>query len=695
MRRETQRKNFQLPIQLKNKLFLFLSRIRVQLIIGFIIPVFFLVFTGFFSYSAASKGMIKNYEQSTQKAIQMALQYLDIGLTFTKNQALEIVSNETMSNYSYGMYAEDKIKQSMLYTQLYYELEELAKNNSFIKNIHIITEDNINLISTAAGENTKGFYQEFINSAEGQTLFTNHTIEAWASSHTVIDKNLSLQEKDYALYYASSSNNGKACIVIDVDNKIIQDTLSKLNLGEDAILSFVTKEGKEVTVLGKDPFGFAWQEFYSGRTEVNNGSFSEYVKLNGESFLYLNCKSQLSGASINVLVPKAKVMASAYEIRFVTIVLILLSVLVSGSIGTLILVGIIRNISRITRSLALVSKGDLTVAFDCHSENEFGILSKEIMQTIANTRQVIENAQDVNSYVSDSTNQLLDNCMVLSKHSENISLAIEDINQGINQQSGDLQQCLLQMDGLSNKIVTVSEHLNKIEDIADESKDYIKKSIVSMEKLSVCSETTSKITHQVIGSNQQLETKLSQIEQFAGLINEISNQTSLLALNASIEAARAGIYGRGFTVVSQEIKKLANASLKAVDEVTKVITQIKAQSADTLSTALTAGKVVSEQEETLGDTINALNNMNECLENLLHNFYQVGTSVISMGSDREDTLSAIESISSVSEETAAASCMVNETAKEQLRYVEALKKNSVNLQSKSTELSDIIHQFKI
>jgi methyl-accepting chemotaxis protein len=695
MRRETQQKNVQTLIQLKSKFFLFISKIRVQLTIGFIIPVFFLVFTGFFSYSTASKGMIKNYEQSTQNAIMMAQQYLDVGFEFTKNQALEIVSNENISNYTYGMYAEDNIKQSMLYTQLYYELETLASNNSFIKDIHIITNDNLNLISTAAPEGTKGFYQEFIDSPEGQSLLTNNVIDTWSSSHAVIDKNMALKDQEYALYYAHSTNNGKAAVVIDINNKIVQDALSKLNLGEDTILSFVTKEGKEVTTSGKETFRFAEQEFYSNKSSSGEDSLSRYVKVNGKEFLYMNFKSNLSGASICALVPKAKVMASANEIKIVTIVLIVLATLISGSIGAFIMFGIIRNISRITKRLSLVSKGDLTVSFDHHSTNEFGILSQEIMQTITNTKQVIENAQGVNSYVFNSTNQLLDNCMVLSKHSENISLAIEDINLGINQQSEDAGQCLMQMDGLSTKIMTVSENLNNIENIADESKVYIKKGIVSMEKLSVCSETTSKITHQVIESNQQLETKLGLIEQFVSLINEISNQTNLLALNASIEAARAGVYGRGFTVVAQEIKKLANDSLKAVDEITKTVTQIKSQSSDTLNIALTAGSVVNEQEGTLSDTIKALDKMNECIEKLLHNFYEVGNSVTSMGSDREGTLSAIESISSVSEETAAASCVVNETAKEQLKYVEDLKNNSANLQSKSKELSDIIHQFKI
>lgn len=695
MRKKTQNIYLQKLSQRISKLFHLISSIRIQLIIGFIIPIFFLLFTGYFSYSTASKGMIKNYEQSTQNAIQMALQYIDVGMLFTKNQALEIVANEDISTYSYGTYADDKIKQPMLYTQLYYELDKIAGSNPFIKDIHVITTDNMDLLTTSSTNTMKGFYQDFIEAADGQQLLRDGIIDTWSSSHPSIDERLSLLDDQYALFYAHSSSNKKACIIIDINNEIVQKTLTALELGDDTVLSFVTENGKEVTIPGTSPYNFASQKFYQSGRSSGEKSLSKYETINGKEYLYMYCKSDLSGAAICALVPKAKVMASANEIRFMTVLLIVLATLISGSIGFFILTGIIRNINRITKRLSMVSKGDLTVTFSNHSSNEFGVLSKEIMQTITNTKQVIENAQEVNAYVFNSTNGLMDTCMTLSKYSENISSAIEDIDQGISQQSGDSQQCLEKMDTLSSKIMSATEKLGNIEHLADTSKKLIKNGIESMDQLTVCSETTAQITHKVIDSTKQLEIKLNFIEQFVALIKDISRQTTLLSLNASIEAARAGVYGRGFSVVAQEIKKLADDSISAVENITNTVSEIKMQSSDTLNIALTAGSVVTQQEVALTSTLSALDSMNECLEKLLANIYQVGNSVSSMGADREGTLGAIESISSVSEETAASSCVVNETAREQLKYVEDLKNYSINLQQKTKELNEIIHQFKI
>lgn len=688
-------KNGKKQVKSKNKLLLFISKIRVQLFIGFLLPVLFLVVIGIFSYSTAADGMSKNYEESTQNALKMAIQHLEVGFDFVENQTLEIVSNENISSYSFGSYTGDSVKQSMLYTQISSELKRISENNSFIKDIHIITGDQIDLISTAVSEHTKGFYPEFIESDEGKQFMSNQNTASFRSSHPLLDKKLSLKDDSYSLYYAHSTNNKKACIIVDINNEVIQTTLNTLDLGKGSVLSFITDTGKEVTTTGKEDFGFASKDFYKQSLTSKLNSTSQYVTIHGKDYLYISCRSDKSPASICALVPKSSVMAGADQIKSMTIFLITLCTLIAGSLGAFIFLSMSHNISRMTKQLSKVSKGDLTVTLESSSENEFGILSNQIMKTITNTKNVIENAEGINSLVTESTEQLMNSSNIMSQYSESISLAIDEINGGINQQANDSQQCLIQMDELSGKIETVNSNLTTILQTADTTKLLIQKGMTSMEQLSDRARITTNITSQVIESTKQLEIKSTSIEQFLSLINEIAEQTNLLSLNASIEAARAGEAGRGFAVVAHEINKLAEDSLHAANSIRTTVSEIKNQTSNTVAIALDAGDIVAAQEETLSYTMQDFTNMNQYLESLLEDFHLVARRVSGMEADRNATLEALESITAVSEETAAASCVVNDTAKDQLKHVDALINISDHLQTRSRELSNIIHQFKL
>lgn len=179
------------------------------------------------------------------------------------------------------------------------------------------------------------------------------------------------------------------------------------------------------------------------------------------------------------------------------------------------------------------------------------------------------------------------------------------------------------------------------------------------------------------------------------MINEISEETSLLSLNASIEAARAGDAGRGFAVVAEEIRKLADGSMGAANEIQKVVKEIIEQTKGTVNTAKEAEGIVSGQASIVNKTIEAFGNMNSGVEKLVTGLKGVGDSVSSMEEERRDTLHAIESISAASEETAASALVVTNSVQSQLSVVNDLKDASRELEQRSMELEKAINVFKI
>jgi methyl-accepting chemotaxis protein len=310
-------------------------------------------------------------------------------------------------------------------------------------------------------------------------------------------------------------------------------------------------------------------------------------------------------------------------------------------------------------------------------------------------KKLIQKAAGVSGLVAQSADNVLKSSEDISLASSEISTSIGEIGHGISGQAQDSQNCLSQMDELSEKIKTVNGSVKDIERIAGDTGNMIAQGIGTMGELSKQSEATNDITKNVVDNIMALESKSHSIGRIIQVINEIADQTNLLALNASIEAARAGDAGRGFSVVAEEIKKLAEQSITAAGEINKVIEEIIKQTSDTVNIAKDAEQIVNRQNGIVDNTIDTFRNMGDGIKKLTSSLSVIGQNIVNMDEARAGTLSAVESISAISQQTLAASEMVEDTVRLQNTSVEALEEASRILAGNSMELKEAINQFRI
>ena len=166
-------------------------------------------------------------------------------------------------------------------------------------------------------------------------------------------------------------------------------------------------------------------------------------------------------------------------------------------------------------------------------------------------------------------------------------------------------------------------------------------------------------------------------------------------MNASIEAARAGEAGRGFAVVAESVSKLSDGTIEAAKQIQSVMEEIKNHANETVDVASTAEEIVLKQAGTVNDTIDVFGGMNTYLGNLVEQLDSLERTIESMERHRNDTLSAIQSISSVSEETAASVSLVNDSLKHQMTMVGNLHDSSIELEERAKELTEAVNAFKI
>lgn len=670
-----------------------------KLILGFMIPVLFIVALGIISYSKSSKGLISNYEQSTFNSIKMGSDYMEYIFNSIDSISKQYARDSELSYFTRGLVNNTPSEKLRYTTLVNNELKEKVELERFINNIHIIGEDNVPIL-TSEFQNTNGFFTELKKNMEG---FDDSEEGIWIGNHPLIDQRLSLESEDYAFSLIQKFSSDKAGIVIDVSRNEIENLLKNLNLGKDSIVGIVTPDNREITIentlsdkeKNKNSFQFYEKDYYKKSLQSGEEIGSEYVKYNSKDYLYFYSKVGKTGIVFTSLIPKTNIMSQANDIRTITFFVVILACIVAVSIGSIISGGIVKGIKHINHNLKQISEGVLTVEMKVNRKDEFGILSHNIMDMLYNMRKLINKVASVSNLVLDSAFKVEEASNSMSLSSGQISTSVEEIGNGIAGQAEDSQNCLVQMDELSSKITVVNNNLDNIEKSMDDTKNIINQGIHRMEELNDQSQKTDQITTYVMDNITTLERKLNSIGKIVDSIDEIAEQTNLLSLNASIEAARAGNAGKGFAVVADEIRKLALQSKKAADEINLVISDITDQTLDTVNTAKEAETVVKVQSDIVENTITSFKNMSSVIEKLISNINEIGQDMKNMESARAGTLNAVENISAISEETYAASNSISHVVHNQAVSMEALEEASRILENNAKELEEAIHMFQI
>ena len=335
----------------------------------------------------------------------------------------------------------------------------------------------------------------------------------------------------------------------------------------------------------------------------------------------------------------------------------------------------------------------MTVDFKTKRKDEFKLLYEGLNDMVINMKDLIQNVSDVSVELTEASAKVAETSETFARSSQDIQTSIKDIDSGVTRLDEDSEDCLTQMDTLSKKIEVVSSSTIEINGLASSTGESIAKGMDSVQILHESAKTTTKVTNEVITAIEALEVKSRSISEIVDTINEIAEQTNLLSLNASIEAARAGEAGRGFSVVAEEIRRLADQSLNSANQIGKIIAEIIGNTADVVKVARQAEEIVETQEKTVGYTTASFGEMKESVSSLMESIESISQNVENMEAARVQTLSAVESISAVSAETSAASGAVYETADKQYSAVEDLNNASDRLEEKANALNELMKRF--
>lgn len=675
--------------------------IKLQLIIGFMIPIIFLIVVGRISYDKAETNLIKNYEEATIGSISMGRQYMDLGFKQVVSDVLQLTMDSSLSGYCFGQYKNNAPQANSIYNKMQSAVVVKEASSTFVSSVSIVPKSHGKVMATKNNGGT-GFYEEWEASEEGKQILSDGSNFSWIGTHAFLDEKFHIKEEEYALSYVGVLANRAACIVIDVDREAVTDSLSGLNLGEGSIAAFVTADGKELAYsFDEEGAGereipaFSQESFFQESTAKEEATGSEYISWNSVEYLFMYSKSEVNGSVLCAMVPRSLVIKGADDIKKITNMMVILACIAVAVLAFGISVNIGTGIGRIGKKLKQVSGGDLTVVLPSKGHSEFSLLSRHIMGVIEHTRRLIQKVGDILAMVQSSMERVALVSDNICKNAENISGAVKSIDSGVSQQTENVKHCAAMMEQLSGKITVINENVAEVEQVADSTREMIYKGIDTISELEGQSRSTAMITEKVQENIGLLKEQSGKISGFVDVINEISRQTNLLSLNASIEASRAGQAGAGFAVVAEEIRKLAEGSMGAADEIAKVVNSIQKQMLETVHAAKEAKEIVDRQALSVAGTKDVFEDMNTYTERLFERLSDISESVKQADEKRTITIETIDNISEAASEMANSSGVVSQTVESQLDIAWSLQEAAKELDENMKELTEALAAFKI
>lgn len=686
-----------------NKINLF--SLRNKIFICFLVPIVFLVAVGMIAYYYAAEGMSGKFQESAQQTANMAMQYMDVSCTYIQSEGLKYAVDSNLENYSIGMMKKDIVAQStyMNDTRVAFMASQMA--NPFISNTHFVPKSGISIISTAITvTNFDGIYDDYYAdmlaiSEDGRNA------PKWIDSHPQLDEHLEITNPDYFMAFQMPTTKKFAYIVIDIKESTLRNLLEDIDFGNRSITGFVTRNGKELiserleegsesTLTAGEPV-FAGQDFYTNALASEELSGGMDVAFKGEKYLFIFEKSTVSNVMFCSLIPLDVVTGQAEKIKQITITLVIIACIAALLIGTLITMGIQKNMKGISQKLDEVAKGDLTIQVKAQGHDEFEGLAKTATDMIANNKKLVGKLTGTIRQLEVSAGNVNEASVDISNYSGDITHAIDEISEGMSKQAEHAQECVVKTSMLSDRMKEISRMVESVEALVDRTEKMITQGTEIVQVLSDRAKETSDMTAKVGNSIATLKTESETINGFVQTISDISQQTNLLSLNASIEAARAGDAGRGFAVVAEEIRKLADDSNKAAGEIRNNVHNISAQTASSVESAKEAEQMVALQAKAVDEVIQVFRDMNSQMNDLFVNLKEIADNTEAADKERDDTLDAVENISAIIEETASSSALVREMANQLLCSVDQLSQTADALDEDMQGLKSEISVFKI
>jgi methyl-accepting chemotaxis protein len=264
------------------------------------------------------------------------------------------------------------------------------------------------------------------------------------------------------------------------------------------------------------------------------------------------------------------------KILYSTIIVFAIILIISTFICVLLIRSITKPIKILKKEIALIAKGDLTRDnMKLPNKDEFSILADAFNMMSNSLKDIIGKVVMVTSEITDASETTKKNSEINMENSQEINSSAEDINQRMHGEGEEIGMIMAQIQEMEKIALNIAEDTKKVDHSTRESKNRAEEGNQSIEAFIEQLTNENTTVSQISEAAKKFGTNTEEMDQILSGISDISQQTKVLSLNASIEAARAGDAGKGFAVVASEINNLAERTVQLVDGISKIVDELR------------------------------------------------------------------------------------------------------------------------
>ncbi|MEF2968935.1 methyl-accepting chemotaxis protein [Paenibacillus sp. M1] len=666
--------------------------VGVRLFLIFFIAIMFFVLTiGILSYQMAKGTIEKNAESANLQTIIQTSQKLDIVLEkYEDNLQQTFLDDEMQSSIADASLSTITDYERFTVTKKMTDrLNSLTFSTNGIVAVYMFSADNlVNDLSTGSANTA------FMESAREQPWFSEMAESTKTMWMNVPEKESGTGIFRLARSVQSVTSMKRFILVADIKLDVLTEYLKELNLGAKSEIQMLTPDNIIVTSsvdgLEGQPTGIDLAKAGDERTD---SFITENV--DGDDVLAVYNTQDTTGWKMVGTVATAELSKDANGILITTYV----SAIVVAIITVLLAVWMVRMIAyplgKLRNLMEEGAKGNLNVRMHSKAKDEIGQLTGSFNLMMEHITELVKQTNHSAKDVLDTASELTEASNKTAISAREIAIATEEIANGATSLANEAERGNSLTENISRQMEQVVLVNKEMEESAHQVEKSSQLGTEYLNGLLSKTNTTVEMINALTEKVDSLKASTSSVLKVLDVMQNITQQTNILSLNATIEAARAGAAGRGFMVVADEIRQLADQSRQSITMVGEITDNIQREMNETVQALSEASPLFQEQISSVKETSQIFVSVQEQMAGFIRHLDTVTASIDELNNSQNVLSEAMGNVSAVAEESSATSEEVASLSSEQQNVGEQLVQLSNKLENVSSGLKESLSKFTV
>ncbi|WP_375137248.1 methyl-accepting chemotaxis protein [Paenibacillus pabuli] len=655
----------------------------------------FVVSLGLLSYAKAKDTIEKNASRSNQETIEQTKQKMDIILERFVDTSTQIFFDPEMQSLLQKMSdknlsAYDTFVNS---SSINKQLSNIAFTNKSMEAIYLVpTDETKSIMGTGSNSSAMGdirkeaWYDELVQTGGYRWLPTEAKPDGSTPTFRITRsmKNLQGTTQSYVL-------------IIELKLEVLEQQLKSLDLGEGSVLQLIAPDNKVVASTIADRTGKDTDLTFVKDLKEKSGSTNTEYTVDGNSTNMLASYSTMDSSDWKLIgmVPTSNLVKDAKGILTLTLWMALVDAAIAILIGIWMVRMIARPMGKLKDLMQEGAKGNLKVRTPYSSQDEIGQLSAAFNLMMEQITKLVEQTNRSAQEVLDTASELSNASKKTAVSASEIAVATEEIAGGASSLATEAERGNELTDNISRQMESVVAANEQMGDSARHVEKSSQTGTQHLNQLMTKTQKTEEMIGALVNKVDSLKESTSSVLKVLDVMQNITKQTNILSLNATIEAARAGTAGRGFMVVANEVRQLAEQSRQSIDMVGDITDKIMTEMNETVDQLSAAYPLFKEQMDAVKDTNVIFASVQQQMGAFVESLSMVTGSIGDLNQSQGTLSEAMSNVSAVAEQSSATSQEVASLSSEQQNISNQLVNLSAKLENVSTELKDTLSRFTV